>query len=106
MAQGYGDDKLEALGGHIGFADSVTVEQLAAAGVPYRTVFHLRRKLDSRAAAAEVRDSSGVFGKCEELRDEGVLSVYVAVRLMMHRVTCVRMCGCRCHDVLSHSTGS
>ena len=60
-AQGYGDDKLEALGGHIGFADSVTVEQLAAAGVPYRTVFHLRRRLDPRAAAAEVRGSSGVY---------------------------------------------
>ena len=56
-AQGYGDDKLEALGSHIGFADSVTVEQLAAAGVPNRTVFHLRKKLDPVAAAAEVRGS-------------------------------------------------
>ena len=59
-AQGYGDDNLEALGGHIGFADSVTVEQLAAAGVPNRTVFHLRRMLDPAAAAAEVCGSSRV----------------------------------------------
>ena len=58
---GYDDDKLDALGGHIGFADSVTVEQLAVAGVPYRTVFHLRRRLDPRAAAAEVRGSSGLY---------------------------------------------
>ena len=54
-AQGYDDDKAEALGGHIGFADTVTVEQLAAAGVPHRTVFDLRRRLDPAAAAAQVR---------------------------------------------------
>ena len=54
MAQGYDDDKTEALGGHIGFADVVTVEQLAAAGVPNRTVFDIRRRLDPVAAAAQV----------------------------------------------------
>ena len=50
----YDDSKLDELGEHFGFADSVTVEQLAAAGVPNRTVFDLRRRLDPAAAAAEV----------------------------------------------------
>ena len=54
-AQGYGNDKLEQLGELLGFADAVTVEQLAAAGVPNRTVFDLRRRLDPAAAAAQVR---------------------------------------------------
>ena len=53
-AQGYGNDKLEQLGEKLGFADSVTVEQLAAAGVPHRTVFDLRRRLDPAVVAAEV----------------------------------------------------
>ena len=55
MAEGYDDEKAEALGGHIGFGDTVSVEQLAAAGVPNRMVFDLRRRLDPRYAAAEVR---------------------------------------------------
>ena len=52
---GYDDSKLDALGEHIGFADTVTVEQLAVAGVPNRTVFDLRRRLDPVAAAAQVQ---------------------------------------------------
>ena len=51
-AQGYGNDKLEQLGELLGFADAVTVEQLAAAGVPNRTVFDLRRRLGPKAPAA------------------------------------------------------
>ena len=47
-AKGYDDDKLDALFRSIGTADSVTLEQLAAAGVPNRTVFYLRRRLGVR----------------------------------------------------------
>ena len=61
-AQGYGDDRLNELGAQLGFADSVTVEQLAAAGVPNRTVFDIRRRLDPRAVAAEVRSCVLVQG--------------------------------------------
>ena len=53
-AQGYGDDKLEQLGKQLGFADTVTVEQLAKADVPTWAVFHLRRMLDPRVTEAKV----------------------------------------------------
>ena len=56
---GYDDSKLDALGEHIGFVDTVTMEQLAAAGVPNQTVFDLRRRLDPVAGTAEVRNCSG-----------------------------------------------
>ena len=51
---GYDDSKLDALGEHIGFVDTVTVEQLATAGVPNRTVFDVRQRLDPLAVAAQV----------------------------------------------------
>ena len=50
-SMGYDDDKLEKLGERIGFADSVDVEELAAAGVPNRVLFDLRRRLAMRADA-------------------------------------------------------
>ena len=53
-ALGYGDYNLDILGELFGFTDTVTVEQLAEAGVPNRTVFDVRRRLDPQAAAAEV----------------------------------------------------
>ena len=53
-ALGYGDYNLDILGELFGFTDTVTVEQLAEAGVPNRTVFDVRRRLDPHAAAAEV----------------------------------------------------
>ena len=61
---GYDDSKLDAVGEHIGFADAVTVEQLAAAGVPNRTVFDLRRRLDPAAAAAQVRVCTVGYHAC------------------------------------------
>ena len=55
-AQGCEEDRLDALGERIGFADTVTVEQLTAAGFTHRAVFDVRRQLDPRwAAAAEVK---------------------------------------------------
>ena len=51
----YDDLKLDALGEHFGFATSVTVEELAAAGVSNRTLFHLRRRL-TLAASSGVRN--------------------------------------------------
>ena len=55
-AQGCEEDRLDALGERIGFADTVTVEQLTAAGFTHRVVFDVRRQLDPRwAAAAEVK---------------------------------------------------
>ena len=50
-AYGYDDDKVDELGERIGFADTVSVEQLAAAGVPNRVVFDLRRRLDPRSVS-------------------------------------------------------
>ena len=55
---GFDEEKLDALGEHIGFADTVTVEQLVAAGVAHRTVFELRRLLDPR----EVAGATGKVG--------------------------------------------
>ena len=55
VRQGYDGDKLNELGERLGVVDSVSVEQLARAGVPSRVVFDLRRRLDPRNAAAEVR---------------------------------------------------
>ena len=40
---GFEDDKLEHLGSRIGFADTVTLEELSASGIAPRTVYHLRR---------------------------------------------------------------
>ena len=42
---GYDDEKLEQLGGQIGLIDTVTTDQLSAAGVPPRVVFHIRRHI-------------------------------------------------------------
>ena len=53
-AQGCEEDRLDALGERIGFADTVTVEQLAATGFTNRVVFDLRRRLDSHFAIVEV----------------------------------------------------
>ena len=53
-AQGCEEDKLDALGERIGFADTVTVEQLVAAGFTNRVVFEVRRRLVPRAAAVKV----------------------------------------------------
>ena len=52
-AQGCEEDKLDALGERIGFADTVTVEQLAAAGFTNRVVFDLRRRLDPHFATTQ-----------------------------------------------------
>ena len=91
-AQGYGDDKLEQLVAQLGFADSVTVEQLAAAGVPNRTVFDVRRRLDPVVIAAEVR----TIGEC---KGGGTAEVEVCLPLVVVvgvQGVCVRLCVCVC----------
>ena len=42
---GYSDEMLESVGHCIGVVDFVPVEELAAAGVPNRIVFAIRRSL-------------------------------------------------------------
>ena len=52
---GYDDDKLEHLVECMGgLVDTVSVEQLASAGVSNRTAFDLRRRLDTRSSLVEV----------------------------------------------------
>ena len=51
-AQGYDDAQLDRLGTYVSLDDdTISVEQLAAAGVPNRVVFELRRQLDPLAEA-------------------------------------------------------
>ena len=66
-AQGYDDEKLEALGSHISLADDiVSVEQLAAAGIANRVVFGLRRHDEARREAERQRIANAE----RELREE------------------------------------
>ena len=58
---GYDDDKVEALDSHFGHdTKTVTVEQLAAAGIPNRTLLELRRNLSPRPGAGLVTPAAEV----------------------------------------------
>ena len=82
-ALGYDNDQLEALHEHIGYADTVTAEQLAAADVANCVVLDLYRRLQprERPAVAEVCDWGPFHIVYTPVCDARWKSVYLVLNL-------------------------